>query len=124
MRTQINCGNAPPAIGPYSHAIKANGMLFVSGQIGVDVKTGEIPEGVSGQARCCMENVKSIIAEAGGTMDNVVRCSIFLTDMNDFAVVNEIYGSFFNEPYPARATIGVARLPKDVKVEIDAIAVL
>ena len=123
MKTQIICGNAPSAIGPYSQAIKANGMLFVSGQLGLDMKTGEIPPDIKDQIKCCMENVRSIIEEAGGTMEQVVRCAIYLKDMNDFAVVNEIYGSFFKEPYPARTTVEVARLPKDVKVEVDAFLV-
>ncbi|MCL1809623.1 MAG: RidA family protein [Clostridiales bacterium] len=124
MKKQIVCGGAPSAIGPYSQAILANGMLFVSGQMGLDVKTNEIPEDISSQTRQVLENVKAIIAEAGGGMDNVVKCSVFLKDMNEFAEMNSVYGEFFSEPYPARVTVEAARLPKDVKVEIEAIAVL
>ena len=124
MKKQIACGGAPSAIGPYSQAILANGMLFVSGQMGLDVKTNEIPEDISSQTRQVLENVKAIIAEAGGGMDNVVKCSVFLKDMNEFAEMNSVYGEFFSEPYPARVTVEAARLPKDVKVEIEAIAVL
>ena len=123
MKTQIMCSMAPAAIGPYSQAVKAGNTLYVSGQLGIDVLTGEMPEGVADQVKRSMENVKSIVTEAGGKMENVVRCTIYLKDMNDFGVVNEIYGSFFKEPYPARATVEVARLPKDAKVEIDAIAI-
>ena len=124
MKTQIVCGGAPQAIGPYSQAVKNNGMLFVSGQLGLDVQTGVIPEDAAGQARRSLENIKRIITEAGGTMDDLVRCTVFLKDMNEFAAMNEVYAEFFKEPYPARTTVEVARLPKDVKVEVDAIAML
>jgi len=124
MKNQTICKDAPAAIGPYSQAIEANGMLFVSGQLPLNVKTGEIPENTAEQARYCLENIKAIVTEAGGNMDGIVKCSVFLKDMNDFTEMNGVYGEFFKEPYPARTTIEVARLPKDVKVEIDAIAVL
>jgi len=124
MKKQITCGGAPQAIGPYSQAILSNGMLFVSGQMGLDVKTNEIPEDVSAQTRQVLENIKAIVAEAGGSMENVVKCSVFLKDMSEFAEMNSVYGEFFSEPYPARVTVEAARLPKDVKVEIEAIAVL
>ena len=124
MKKQIVCKNAPAAIGPYSQAIAANGMLFVSGQLPIDPKTNEIVEGISAQTKQVLENVKAIVTEAGGSMDNVVKCTVFLKDMNEFAEMNEVYKDFFNEPSPARVTIEVARIPKDVKVEIEATAVL
>jgi len=124
MKTQIVCKGAPAAIGPYSQAVSTDGLLFVSGQMGLDVKTGEIPSGIADQAKQVFENIKAIIAEAGGSMDDVVKCCVFLKDMNDFAAMNEVYGGYFKEPYPARTTVEAARLPKDVKVEIDAIAVI
>ena len=124
MKTKVVCGDAPSAIGPYSQAIKKDGMIFVSGQMGLDPKTGEIPEDVAAQTKLVLENIRNIIREAGGDMGDVVRCGVFLKDMNDFAVMNEVYGSFFSEPFPARTTIEAARLPKDLKVEIDAIAIL
>lgn len=124
MKKQIISSEAPAAIGPYSQAVLVNGMLFVSGQLGLDMKTGEIPESAVEQAKCSLENIKSIIIDAGGSMDDVVKCSVFLKDMDEFAAMNEVYGEFFNEPYPARVTVEVSRLPKDVKVEIEAIAVV
>lgn len=124
MKKQIKCDKAPAAIGPYSQAVEAGGMLFISGQLGVDAKTGEIPEGIAAQTRCSLENIKSIITEAGGSMDDIVKCTVFIKDMKDFAEMNEVYSSFFNEPYPARLAVEAARIPKDVKVEVDAIAVL
>ena len=124
MKKQIVCANAPAAIGPYSQAVEINGMLFVSGQIGVDMATGQIPEDIAAQAENVFKNMRSILTEAGGSMDNVVKCGVFLKDMNEFAAMNEVYSKYFKEPYPARTTIEAARLPKDLKVEIDAIAVL
>lgn len=124
MKTQIVCKAAPAAIGPYSQAVLADGLLFVSGQMGVDVQTGEIPEDAASQTRLIFENMKSILAEAGGGLDDIVRCGVFLKDMSDFAAMNEAYEGFFKAPYPARTTIEAARLPKDVKVEIDAIALI
>jgi len=124
MKTQIVCKEAPTAIGPYSQAVVKGGMLFVSGQLGLDVKTGIIPEDIAGQARGALENLRRIISEAGGSMDDVVKCSVFIKDMGEFASMNEVYAEFFKEPYPARTTVEAARLPKDVKVEIDAIAIL
>jgi len=124
MKNQTICKDAPSALGPYSQAIEINGMLFVSGQTPLIGDTGEIPEGIVAQTRQALESVKAIITKAGGNMDNIVKCSVFLKDMNEFAEMNGVYGEFFKEPYPARTTVEVARLPKDVKVEIDAIAVL
>ncbi|NLI67854.1 MAG: RidA family protein [Bacilli bacterium] len=115
---------APEAIGPYSQAIVAGDFLFASGQIGIDPETGEVVEGIEAQTKQVMENLKAVLAEAGADFSNVVKFTIYLNSMDDFQTVNEIYGSFLEKPYPARATIEVSRLPKDVLVEIDAIAYL
>lgn len=119
--TRINTEEAPKAIGPYSQAVISGGMLYVSGQIPVNPKTGEIPLTIEEQTKQSLENVKSIIKEAKSDMKNVVRCTVYIKDMNDFPKINEVYSSYFSEPYPARACIEVARLPKDVQIEIDAI---
>jgi len=124
MKKQINSQGAPLAIGPYSQAIAVGGMVFVSGQIPLNPKTGEIPEGITAQTRQSLENIKAIVEEAGGSMDHIVKCGVFIKDMNEFTEMNNVYNEFFNEPYPARFAVEVARLPKDVRVEIDAIAVL
>ena len=115
---------APEALGPYSQAIVAGDFLFASGQIGIDPETGEVVEGIEAQTKQVMENLKAVLAEAGADFSNVVKFTIYLNSMDDFQTVNEIYGSFLEKPYPARATIEVSRLPKDVLVEIDAIAYL
>lgn len=115
---------APEAIGPYSQAIVAGDFLFASGQIGIDPETGEVVEGIEAQTKQVMENLKAVLAEAGADFSNVVKFTIYLNSMDDFQTVNEIYGSFLEKSYPARATIEVSRLPKDVLVEIDAIAYL
>jgi len=117
---------APRAIGPYSQATIVSGLVFCSGQIPLDPTTGEMvgASDVRAQARRVMENLKAIIEAAGSSMDRVARCTIYLTDLGDFAAVNEIYGSFFTGPPPARATVQVAGLPKGAMVEIDAIAVV
>jgi len=124
MKKEISCKNAPGAIGPYSQGITANGFLFVSGQTPIIPATGDIPEGIAAQTKQAFNNIKAIVEEAGGKMDNIVKCSVFLKNMNDFAEMNGAYKEFFNEPYPARTTIEAARLPKDVNVEIDAIVAL
>lgn len=124
MKKEIICSNAPSAIGPYSQAIESNGMLFISGQIPINSATGEIPEGIAMQTKQSLENIKAIVEAAGGTVDNIVKCSVFLKDMNEFVQMNEVYAEYFKNPFPARAAVEVARLPKDVKVEIEAIAIL
>jgi len=124
MKKQIVCKNAPPAVGPYSQATLTNGMLFISGQLPLDVRTGEMAVGIAAQTRQILENIKAIVTEAGGSMDNVVRCGVFLQDMNDFAEMNEVYKEFFNDPPPARTTVEVCRLPKDAPIEIDAFAII
>jgi len=120
----INTKNAPAAIGPYSQAIEAGNTLYISGQIPLDPVTMEfVSEEVGEQTHQCLKNLKAIIEEAGFTLENVVKCGIFLKDMNDFAAVNEVYSEYFDVHKPARFCVEVARLPRDAKVEIDAIAV-
>jgi len=124
MNQSISSVGAPKAIGPYSPAIRAGQLLFISGQIPIDPATGAIVEGdIAAQTRRALDNVGALLAAAGRSFADVVRTTVFLADMNDFAVVNEVYGTYFADPYPARATVQVARLPKDARVEIDAIAV-
>ena len=114
---------APRAIGPYSQAIRAGSLLFVSGQIPLDPATGEMVQGgIEAQTRRVFENLGAILQAAGASFDNVVRTTVYLADMSDFAKVNEVYGTYFNSPAPARATVQAARLPKDARVEIDLIA--
>lgn len=113
---------APAAIGPYSQAIDLGEIVFTSGQIPVDPLTGSIPLDIKEQARQSLENVKAILEEAGSGMDKVIKTTVFISDMAQFAAVNEVYETFFTEPYPARSCVEVARLPKDVMVEIEAIA--
>lgn len=120
---QISTNNAPAAIGPYSQALDLGNMVFLSGQIPIDPKTGVMPEGVEAQAKQVLTNVQNILAEAGLTMQNVVKTTVFLSDLGDFAAVNEVYASFFAEPYPARSCVQVAAIPKGAKVEIETIAV-
>ncbi|MBO4389293.1 MAG: RidA family protein [Lachnospiraceae bacterium] len=119
----ISTQNAPAAIGPYSQAIVANGFVFASGQIPVDPATGVIPEGIEAQARQVMTNMKNLMEAAGTDLDSVVKTSVFIKDMNDFAKVNAIYAEFFTTDCPARSCVEVARLPKDVLIEMEAIAV-
>ncbi len=124
MKEVIHSTLAPKAIGPYSQAIATNDLVFVSGQLGVDASTGEFKGAdIHSQTTQSMENIKAILKEAGLGMDSVVKTTILLKSLDDFAVVNEIYGSYFKEPYPARATFQVAKLPKDALVEIEAIAI-
>ncbi|STO73406.1 Endoribonuclease [Helicobacter pylori] len=124
MKEVIHSTLAPKAIGPYSQAIATNDLVFVSGQLGIDVSTGEFKGAdIHSQTTQSMENIKAILKEAGLGMDSVVKTTILLKSLDDFAVVNGIYGSYFKEPYPARATFQVAKLPKDALVEIEAIAV-
>lgn len=125
MLATIHTDKAPQAIGPYSQAVKCNGFVFVSGQIPINPSTGELLAGSTGdKTRLVMENIGRILEEAGTSFDKVVKTTIYLTDLNEFDEVNKIYGEFFSSHKPARATVQVARLPKDVSVEIDAIASL
>ncbi|WRA27116.1 RidA family protein [Helicobacter pylori] len=124
MKEVIHSTLAPKAIGPYSQAIATNDLVFVSGQLGIDATTGEFKGAdIHSQTTQSMENIKAILKEVGLGMDSVVKTTILLKSLDDFAVVNEIYGSYFTEPYPARATFQVAKLPKDALVEIEAIAI-
>lgn len=118
----VHTENAPEAIGPYSQAIQSGDFLFVSGQIPVDPETGEVVEGIENQTKQVMENILAILKEAGTDFSQVVKFTIYLQSMDDFGTVNEIYGKYLIQPYPARATVEVGRLPKDVLVEMDCIA--
>ena len=125
MLATIHTDKAPQAIGPYSQAVKCNGFVFVSGQIPINPATGELLAGTAGEkTKLVLENIGRILEEAGTCFDKVVKTTIYLTDLNEFDEVNKIYGEFFSSHKPARATVQVARLPKDVSVEIDAIASL
>lgn len=124
MNTVINSSNAPKAIGPYSHAIQSGKLLFVSGQLGINKDTGDLKEGVKAQAEQALANMEAILKEAGTSFQNVVKTTIFLTSMADFALVNEIYAQKFSANFPARSTIQVSGLPKGGLVEIEAIAAL
>lgn len=124
MKQVISTATAPAAIGPYSQAIDLGSLVITSGQIPLDPATGTLPEGIRAQTRQSLTNVKSILEAAGLGMDAVVKTTVFLKDMNDFAAMNEVYASFFTEGhYPARSAVEVARLPKDALVEIEVIAV-
>jgi 2-iminobutanoate/2-iminopropanoate deaminase len=125
MRESVSTASAPAAIGPYSQAIKAGNLLFVSGQIPIDPATGALVAGdIAAQTRRVFQNLGAILEAAGSSFDAVVRTTVYLIDMNDFATMNEVYGTFFTAPAPARATVQVARLPRDSRVEIDVVAVL
>ncbi|HSM77482.1 MAG TPA: RidA family protein [Bryobacteraceae bacterium] len=123
MRTPVSTTNAPKAIGPYSQAIVHNGIAYLSGQIPLDPATNQLVEGgVEEQTIRVLENLKAVLEAAGSSLDRVLKTTIFLKDMNDFAKVNEVYGRYFASQPPARATVEAARLPRDVRVEIEAIA--
>jgi 2-iminobutanoate/2-iminopropanoate deaminase len=125
VRQAVSTSSAPPAIGPYSQAVRAGSLLFVSGQIALEAGTGKMIEGdVAAQTRQVFQNLGEILKAAGASFDHVVRATVYLADMNDFPVVNEIYGTYFSQPAPARATVQAARLPRDARVEIDLIAVV
>lgn len=122
MKTQIATEKAPGAIGPYSQAVDCGPFVFASGQIPIDPTTGNIPEGITEQTRQSLSNVKAILEAAGLTMDNVVKTTVFLADMNDFAAMNAVYAEAFSAPFPARSAVAVRTLPKNVLVEIEVIA--
>ena len=126
MKTIISTSAAPAAIGPYSQAVRAGNLLFVSGQIPLDPATGQlIPQDtIQDQTARVLENLKAILAQAGATLDNVVKTTVFLKDMEDFVEMNRVYQTFFSADCPARSAVQAARLPKDVRVEIEAIAAL
>lgn len=123
MKQVISTSGAPAAIGPYSQAVEANGLIITSGQLPLDPATGTFPEGIRAQTKQSLTNVKAILAQAGTDMDHVLKTTVFLNDMNDFAAMNEVYATFFTEgSFPARSAVEVARLPKDALVEIEVIA--
>lgn len=123
MKTPIATTNAPGAIGPYSQAIDTGSFVFISGQIPVNPATGEVPEGIKAQAAQSISNIKAILAEAGLSIDNVVKTTVFLADMALFGEMNEVYAQEFTAPFPARSAVAVRELPKQVLVEIEVIAV-
>lgn len=124
MKTVINTAGAPAPIGPYSQAIEANGLIFISGQVAIDPSTGELVlDDIKTETTKVMENIKAILTEAGIDFSHIVKTTIFLKDMASFAQVNEVYGSYFAEKFPARETVAVAGLPKNVNVEISVTAV-
>jgi 2-iminobutanoate/2-iminopropanoate deaminase len=123
LKQSFSSPDAPKAIGPYSQAVRAGQLLFLSGQVPLDPATGQMIDGdISAQTRRVFENLAAVLKAGGRSFADVVRTTVFLADMNDFTAMNEIYGQYFEEPYPARATVQVARLPKDARVEIDLIA--
>jgi 2-iminobutanoate/2-iminopropanoate deaminase len=125
MRKAVSADGAPKAIGPYSQAIRAGSLLFLSGQIPIDPASGQMVDGdIAQQTHRVFKNLEAILQAAGASFDNVVRTTVYLADMNDFAAMNEVYGTYFSSPAPARATVQAARLPKDARVEIDLIASL
>ena len=123
MKNVISTTNAPAAIGPYSQAIEVNGMVYTSGIIPVDPATGEIPSGAAAQADRVFKSMSSLLEAAGTSMANVVKTTVFIKNMEDFAAINEVYAKYFPEPVPARSCIEVARIPKDVLLEAEAIAI-
>jgi 2-iminobutanoate/2-iminopropanoate deaminase len=125
MRQRIATESAPTAIGPYSQGIRAGQLVFCSGQIPLDPATGQVVGGdIAAQTRQVFANLQAVLTAAGASLDHVVKTTVYLADMNDFAAMNEVYATFFGSPAPARATVQAARLPRDARVEIDAIAVL
>ena len=125
MKEIITTDNAPGAIGPYSQAIRTGGFVFCSGQIPIDPATGNfVSDGMAEQTEQVLKNLAAVLMAAGSSLDNVVKTTVFLADMNDFAVMNEVYGRYFSENKPARATVEAARLPRDARVEIECIALV
>ncbi|MCR5357526.1 MAG: RidA family protein [Lachnospiraceae bacterium] len=118
----ISTDKAPATIGPYSQAVEVNGLIYTSGMIPVIPESGEIVSGIEAQAKQALTNVKSLLEAAGSSMDKVIKTTVFIKDMNDFAKVNEVYASFFTGDFPARSCVEVARLPKDVLIEMEAVA--
>ena len=122
MKNVISTDKAPAAIGPYSQAVEVNGMVYTSGIIPVDPATGEIPEGAAAQADRVFKSMSALLEAAGTSMANVVKTTVFIKNMEDFAAINEVYAKYFPQPYPSRSCIDVARIPKDVLLEAEAIA--
>ena len=124
MKEVVKTDKAPAAIGPYSQAIKTKDLLFTSGVIPVDPATGNIPEGSAAQADQVFSNLKNLIEASGSSMDKVVKTTVFIKEMDDFGAINEVYAKYFPEPFPSRSCVEVARLPKDVMLEIEAVCEL
>lgn len=125
MKELITAAGAAKAIGPYSPAVKVGNMLFLSGSIPLDPVSGQLVEGgIKEQTTRVLENIKALLEAAGASFDHVVRTTVFMVDLGEFATMNEIYATYFRSPYPARSTVQVAKLPRDVRVEIDVVAVL
>lgn len=124
MKQVIKTNKAPGAIGPYSQGIIVNGFAYTSGQLPIDVSTGEMPKGITSQTKQSLENVKAILEEAGSSMESIIKTTVYLSDMEDFKAMNEAYETFFSGDFPARSAFEVARLPKDALVEIEVIALL
>ena len=125
MRQAVATDSAPKAIGPYSQAIRAGSLIFVSGQVPIDPASGQIVDGdIAAQTHRVFRNISEILKAGGASLDHVVRTTVFLADMNDFAAMNDVYAGYFTAPAPARATVQVSRLPKDARIEIDVIAAL
>jgi 2-iminobutanoate/2-iminopropanoate deaminase len=122
MKTIINTVNAPAAIGPYSQAIEVKGIIYTSGQLPIDPSTGEMPEGIEAQANQSLKNVSAVLEETGTTLNNVIKTTVFLKDMSDFAKFNAVYSNYFTGSFPARSCVEVARLPKDALIEIEVVA--
>lgn len=122
MKVKIESGNAPKAIGPYSQAVLVDDTLYVSGNIPVNPKTGDVADGIVNQSKQVFKNMKAVLNEAGMGFENVVKTTAFLTDLSNFATFNEIYASYFVAPYPARSCVEVSKLPKNVLVEVECIA--
>jgi 2-iminobutanoate/2-iminopropanoate deaminase len=120
----VSTDNAPKAVGPYSQAIVANGFVYTAGQIGSDPKIGALGEGIEAQTEQALKNIEAVLDASGSSMAHVVKTTVFLADMNDFAKMNEVYAKRMGAPFPARSTVQVARLPRDAKIEIEAVAVL
>jgi len=125
LREPVKTTHAPAALGPYSQAIKAGGFVYVSGQVPIDPETGEfVPGGIAEQTDRVLKNVAAVLEAAGSSLDLVLKTTVFLADMNEFAAMNEVYAKFFKEAPPARATVQAARLPRDARVEIEAVALV
>lgn len=125
MKKIVKTEAAPQAIGPYSQAVQANGFLFTAGQLPVNPATGEMPEGIAAQTKQALENIRAVLKASGVGMDAIVKVTVFLSDMNNFSAMNEVYATFFSEGnYPARCAVEVSRLPKDALLEIEAIAAI
>ena len=118
----VTAQNAPAAVGPYSHGVKAGGFLYTSGQLGVDVATGKLAEGIEEQTRCCFSNLQAVLEAGGGSLDTIVKIMVFIKNMDDFSVLNRIYAEYFSGGFPSRSCVEVAKLPLGGLVEIEAVA--